>query len=469
VNCRRPRWGIGPSGVTVYWLYNITGDDFLLELGELIAEQTHPYTEIFLERGDIELQRYQSGKPGASAFHCVNLAQGIKQPIIYYQAHPEPRHIQAVKKAFADLEWYHGQPNGMYGGDEGLHGRAPTQGSEFCSSVEMMFSLEKMLEITGDIEFADRLEKVAYNLLPTQANDDFTARQYFQQSNQISCTASMHNFFDHPVDGNVYGLLTGYPCCTCNLHQGWPKFVQHLWMATADNGLAALVYAPSRVTAKVADGQEVSLIQQTGYPFEETIRITVNTDAPVEFPLHLRIPGWCPNAGIAINGEKQSSTLKPGLAFVLARTWLDGDEIVLTLPMELRRSHWHENSVAIDRGPLVLALRIEEEWFKQGDFWEVRPATAWNYALVESALNDPATGFRIVQRQPVGLNPWSLENAPLTLETDGIRLPYWQQYNDESGPLPWSPQWRQDLRAEKVRLIPYGCTTLRITAFPWVR
>ncbi len=81
-----------------------------------------------------------------------------------------------------------------------------------------------------------------------------------------------HNFFDHTTDGVVYGLLTGYPRCTCNLHQGWPKFVGHLWMASADGGLAALVYGLPKVTAQVANGQTVTIAEETTYPFGDSVR-----------------------------------------------------------------------------------------------------------------------------------------------------------------------------------------------------
>ena len=121
-------WGNRRGGdnlLMVYWLYNITGERFLLELSEILYEQTHPWTEHFL-RGT--LRNWQS-------FHCVNLAQGIKQPIIYYQQHPEDKYIEAVKTAFADIEKYHGQPQGMYGGDETLHGKNPTQGNREATRI----------------------------------------------------------------------------------------------------------------------------------------------------------------------------------------------------------------------------------------------------------------------------------------------------------------------------------------------
>jgi hypothetical protein len=159
-------WGNRRGGdnlMLVYWLYSRTGDAFLLELAGLIHEQTYPWTDIFLNddcyRGvdrdhlfpasshnsypfDPELLGKLCLKQQRS-FHCVNLAQGIKEPVIFYQQDPDPRYIEAVKAAFSDIRQYHGQPQGMYGGDEALHGRVPTQGIEFCSITELMFSLKR--------------------------------------------------------------------------------------------------------------------------------------------------------------------------------------------------------------------------------------------------------------------------------------------------------------------------------------
>lgn len=210
----------------------------MLDLGKLLHQQSYDYVDMFWNRDDLTR---------INTIHGVNLAQGIKEPIIYYQQDPDSLYIHAVKKAFADIRKYHGQPQGMYGADEALHGNKPTQGAELCSIVELMYSLESMLEITGDIQFADHLEKLAFNALPTQISDDFMTRQYFQQPNQVMLTRHIHNFdINHGETDIVFGLLTGYPCCTSNFHQGWPKFVQNLWYATADNGAGALVYAPQK-------------------------------------------------------------------------------------------------------------------------------------------------------------------------------------------------------------------------------
>lgn len=199
-------WGMDRGGdnlMMVYWLYNITGKKFLLNLAELIHKQTVNLTDVFLN-GDLS-------RPWS--FHCVNVAQAMKEPIVFYQQDRHPRYVNAVKKGLADLRRYHGVPTGLYGADEMLHGSNPTQGSEFCTAVEMMYSMETILPITGEVQFADQLEKVAFNALPTQATDNYDSRQYFQQANQVLITKHPRNFNTaYEGTGLLFGPLTGYPC-----------------------------------------------------------------------------------------------------------------------------------------------------------------------------------------------------------------------------------------------------------------
>lgn len=482
--------------MVVYWLYNQTGESFLLELGNLLYEQTFPYTTVFSnqytnkQNGMSHLYPYNTGNGypfdqelikklhvgQLQSFHCVNLAQGIKTPIIYYQQNPDSNYIKAVKKAFNDISIFHGQAQGMYGGDEPLHGNAPTQGVEFCSVVEMMFSLESMLAVTGDTEFADHLEKITYNALPTQATDDFNNRQYFQSANQVQISRAKRNFFEddgHQGTDLCYGLLTGYPCCTSNMHQGWPKFVQNLWYGTEDNGVAALIYGPSEVNARVSNGKEIHITEDTNYPFDENISFSIQTKEPMAFPFHLRIPHWARNASITINGEAINEPVKPGTVVKIKRTWKNGDKVSLVLPMQVETSRWAESSAAVERGPLIYALRIEEDWRKVsgmeyfGDFYEVYPKSDWNYGLPESILKDPQGTFEVVRNDVKGEYPWNLNHAPILLKTKGKKIPEWMLYNNMPGPLP-----HNFVRANKeeipIVLVPYGCSTLRIAQFPIV-
>jgi DUF1680 family protein len=465
-------WGAQRGGdnlAVVHWLYNITGDAFLLELGELIHKQSFDWTSTFTGNSIRKMNPLPD-------LHCVNVAQGLKEPVIWFQQSKDPAFRDAVKEGLAAIKEVHGFVNGMYGADEMLHGNNPTQGSELCSAIEMMFSFESILPVTGDIYYADYLEKIAYNVLPAQITDDFMRKQYFQQPNQVLVTNEGRNFFNDNNAHLVFGTTTGYPCCLANMHQGWPKFVQNLWYATRDNGIAALVYGESEVRGKVADGENITIREETDYPFGEMIRFVIKAENSIAFPFHLRVPGWCKNPAVTINGDKINPDMKNRI-IIIDRTWSDEDEVVLTLPMEITHSRWYNGSVGIERGPLVFALKIQEKWQetiddRQNDsYWEVRPESPWNYSLIDDEIRN--MNYEVEVRDMIADYPWNPENAPVTIKTVGFKVPRWIILNGSTSMLPSlsrpvAPEISSIL-PEAIELIPYGCTTLRISQFPVLR
>lgn len=134
------------------------------------------------------MNNYVSNREPLIKTSFINLPRGdikprVKTPI---QIRKENAHCRAGRKGIEELIKYHGLPNEWFTGDEHLNGTSPTQGTERCSIVEYIYSLEEMLKITVDVFYGDNLEKAAYNGLPAAILSDMRAHQFPTVFNNIS-------------------------------------------------------------------------------------------------------------------------------------------------------------------------------------------------------------------------------------------------------------------------------------------
>jgi uncharacterized protein len=414
--------------------------------------------------------------------HGVNTGMGLKYGGVRSRLTGHDKDKNAVFSMLELLDRYHGQATGIFTCDEHLAGRSPSQGTELCTVVEAMYSLEILSAILGDPRLGDRLEQLAYNALPATFKKDMTAHQYDQQCNQVICKVQGdHVYVSNGPDSNLYGLEPNFGCCTANLHQGWPKFAAHLWMKSADQGLVAIAYAPCVVNTLV-DGKPVRIevSPDSTYPFGDATgsRIIIKVSSPVKnrFRLHLRIPAWGAGTvcGIWENATtfERASDLQPGAYLTLDREWggKESSEITLTVPMPVRVREGYHGAVSLERGPVVYALNIEPEWKmvkdRPGlpfDDWEVYPKTPWNYALEFDSMH-PERSVVFEPRQAAG-RLFAAEAAALVAKVKGRRLPGWGLERGAAAPPPEGPA-RSSEPLEELTLIPYGCTDLRITEFP---
>ncbi len=418
-------WGRARAGDNidvVLWTYNRTGEPFLLDLAKLLYKQAYPWTSIFADN------RFYAFGSDFHPHHIVNVSQALKMPAVSWQFTHDPADRAAFEKGVANLERQYGRIDGQVSGTEFLSNLSSTAGVELCADAERILSNGIAIDILGDPALGDQMEKVAFNSLPAHTSPTAHQMTYYQFPNQVAATIGGHGFTQDYANANVPGPYSGFPCCCYNWHMAWPKYVQGMWAATADGGLALIAYGPNKVNATVAGGVPVGITQATDYPFKETISLAVEPQRAVTFPLVLRVPGWCETPSIKVNG-KAVGGVKAGTFHRIEREWKPGDTIELTFPMEVRASTWINNSVGLERGPLAYSLKIAEDWkkhqelLKDFDEYEVLPTTPWNYALAVD--RDAVAKSVVVEEHPVPAVPFDTAAPPVVLKVPARRLEGW--------------------------------------------
>ncbi|MFA5819777.1 MAG: beta-L-arabinofuranosidase domain-containing protein [Bacteroidales bacterium] len=482
------------NAVTGYWLYRQTGEQWILETIESIQKNSSDWTTYYEKfpwdsAASTDKKIPLNWGPDGLTAHVVNNAMAIKYPGLWYQQSMDERFKKAVFAGIGKYDLNHGQAGGRFSGDEHLSGKSPDRGTELCSVVEFMFSLEELYAIFGDNTLADRIELLTYNALPGTTTPDMWSHQYDQQSNQVLVSGVKRDWSTNGDYSNIYGLMPNFACCLANMHQGWPKFVESMWMATNDNGLALVSYGPSVVRARVGKGKEVTITEETDYPFNGSVNLTISTEKAVRFPIDLRIPGWADSVTIRFKGK--TVKVNGGSNYKINEKWKNGDQITVEIPMEIRVEKRFNNSLSVLRGPLCFSLRIDKEYksvkinydnfgYKGSVDWEINPKSAWNYGLLidkENTMN----GLKVTEN-PIGKYPFSdkgdmiwsadsgkytpsTQDAPVVITARGIKIPEWTMKNNSADIPPLSPV-KSEGDPEIITLVPYGCARLRITEFP---
>jgi hypothetical protein len=463
-------WGKSRAGDNielVLWVYNKTGEPFLLQLANKLKTQAYQWQDIFTNNlfhyyGDDYQPR-----------HMVNVAQALKFPAVVAQFAAEPIYATAMQKGIAHMMHDNGQPEGLAAGTEHMSGNSSIEGVETCTVVEWMQSLETASRNIHDAHIGDHLERVAFNALPAQYSRDLKNHSYYTTPNQVKVASGQHGFYQDYGNGLLLSPYSGFPCCRYNLHMGWPYFVKNSALATPGGGIAINTYGPMEINATVGKNTTATITEDTNYPFEEQIRLSLKLSAATTFPVSLRIPAWCTNPQILING-KAFAGAKSGQLFTITRKWNSTDKITLNFPMHVETEKQVNNGISIVRGPLVYSLKIKQTATTKKEHavkgfvdTEILPASPWNYGLV---LNNAAlaTQFAVV-KSAMPANPFDGEQSPVQLTAKAKQIPSWTlDYRATAAfDVPVSPVPSAE-KTEDVTLVPFGSQNIRVSIFPTI-
>ena len=331
----------------------------------------------------------------------------------------------------------------------------PENGYEICTMFEMIFTLLEAARLTGRFHYLDLAEKLFLNDAQAAVTNDGKRTVYCLAQNQPAATHIMGTRWDISATHDDVAV-----CCVPNAGKILPIFSQRM-VALADDLISFQLYGPMQATLQL-QGKQVSIRQETSYPFEE--RITAHIEAPnLTFTAEFRIPAWCKNPSIKVSGAKDVKQIQLNDRFQVTATWGADSKVELDLPQELTQRVIPDGRYVFDVGPLVFSVPIEHVATDYREYkvpgyadQDVVPANA-NWTFPPAFREQDLATAKVVRKPlPAGTYPWSEEpNVSITTAC-------------------WNPNPHEDFRLDiaalnSARLVPMGTTVLRWTAFPPAR
>ena len=445
------------------WLYQQTNDAFFIEKAE------NTYKAFCSRKSPFTMQAFLSDE--VPIVHSVSSFETLKIPVILYINTGKKEYLDAAIHGIQKVYKYHGLADGIPSGNEAHDGNMPNEVHETCCVSDAQWALGYFLQATGDVQWADLMEKICFNAAFSVVWKDFKSLQYYSSPNQV--IAKNNSSFCMYVGGQdrmAYRIAHGPACCNGNMNRMIPLFCSRQWMKKGDNGIVAAMYAPSSFTTKLKGSKnEITIQEETNYPFEETIRFRMKMKRSTPFSFWLRIPQWCKGASITVNGQAADIVCKAGTFVEVQRKFSDGDIIELKLPMKAKSVSMPYDGVAFERGPLVFSLNVkaQEEITETRELDGIKfqsriltPLSEWNYAPVDTE------NIEVVNSNDYS-NIWNPEMTPVRLKVKAVTVTNWQLYRDNF--TPYMPSVIRKGEEKVIELVPVGTTVLRMTVFPDIR
>ena len=438
------------------FLYNVTGQKAILPVLMTLVSQGADYTSLFhafpyrtpvSRTMNVEalLSALATEEEDGYAHHLLrtasaaNLCEGLRASALCAVLTGSGKHLSAPETGLVRMNKAHGAACGGVTGDPLLAGTHPSRGVSAVSLCELAASLETLLSCPAGEHACDQLEQVMYNGVSAAFSSDLRSVQSIQQANQIKISCAPR-FPLSPETANLFALCDSEALSA--LLGAWPRFMQHQWLLSRDDGLYAASYAPCQVRYRLG-GASVRLSVESSYPANGSVRISVSLDRSAAFPLHLRIPAWAKGAAAAVGGEIIPA--QAGAILTINREWHDGDELLLTLPMPVRRISAFHEAACLARGPVVFAHA---------------PAFDKDEVHGECILT-AREGFGVALRKDA---PIEADEDGLTLRTRGVTVPRWGMKGESCNQPPIT--LGEGCEEVDVRLVPYASSAIRLSVLP---
>jgi len=335
--------GMAPTSVLepMVLLYRLTGEPRYLEFCKYILRAwEHPNGPKIIS---ILLTEKRVDKVGnGKAYEMLSCLNGALE---YYRTTGERQILDACLNAWQDIVDHRLYLTGAASYREFFHDDFDLPNvnnvGETCVTVTWLQFNAQLLRLTGEARFAEQLERVVLNQLFGAQCPDGSAWGYYVQMQGKKPYSST-------LDGH---------CCLSSGPRGValiPTFAE----STDADGIVINLYETGSADLELRGGQKVKLALETKYPSDERIRITVTPSVKKAFTIKLRIPAWCQNPGLEVNGKSITAKTGPDGYAALNQQWKKGDEIELRFKLEPRLvigDHKNEGRLAVEYGPLVLA------------------------------------------------------------------------------------------------------------------
>ena len=440
-----------------------TNDPFLRRLAKKLACMGFDWLSFF--DGWDYAHVAASELPDSFLTDVRNNIAAVKTAALLAEFYGDPAYADKAFDMILTLERFHGSAIGMICGDSRLGGKTVAHGIDTDALCEYMSALATLLKVSGSVECADRLEKLAYNAYPAAFAPDMWTHQRVQLVNQIQCVADG----DHPfttADGKagLFGLCGGEDRSVAAFCKGYAAFVGVQFLKN-DGGIYISGFSPAKLET-VIDGANVKIEVSGEYPFRNTAKITVSVSAPVTFTLGVRIPCWTENMKIGSGSE----ILMPrkGEFFTFRGTWTDSTVFSLDTNDKFRLNRLPNDLYTVSRGALYYAIPVPaEKSYTEGNTYpysefELSASGGWNFALLVEDKDRFARSVTF-EDKPLTSFPFSPATPAVEMFCCGKRI-RWGIKNGEAVHNPLAVAASD--KKEMLRLIPYGATDLRIAALP---